>query len=153
MVEMNDNSELLTKEEMEAIYQKLKKETYEFSEQYETSISEKHWNPDRPADRERYFVVQSRERIQEIIAQAQHLKSSTLKDAKIAELQGTIARMIIDNSVLEQGMADKQREIDRIWAGLDKYKISNSTFRGKLSFVISEKEYQALKKQKGGKDG
>lgn len=108
--------DLLTNDEMKAIYQKLKKETYEFSEQYETSISEKHWNPDRPADRERYFVVQSRERIQEIIAQAQQLKTASLYQAKITVLQTVIDHLLVDNSVLEQGMVDKQKEIEALKA-------------------------------------
>jgi hypothetical protein len=62
----------LTDEQIEKIYQKIKKESYEFSELYEMSISPKNWNPERPADRERYFIIQYADKIRRAVSQAQY---------------------------------------------------------------------------------
>lgn len=64
-------SELLTPEERRECYRETYKKALEWSEKYEVSLSAKHWNPDRPADRERYFIVQYIDWIMKEVAQAQ----------------------------------------------------------------------------------
>lgn len=70
--------EILEEEHLEQIYQEVKKESYDFSKTYHLAISENNWNPDRPADRERYFQTAYRGVIQKAMITAQ--RDKTLRD-------------------------------------------------------------------------
>lgn len=57
-----------------------------------------------------------------LTAQAQHLKTASLYQAKITALQTVIDHLLIDNSVLEQGMADKEKEINKLKGQINNFK-------------------------------
>ena len=63
--------EVLSDEELEAIYKKTYAEALKWSEKYEVGLSAKNWNPNRPADRERWFCTQHTNQIMRAVAQAQ----------------------------------------------------------------------------------
>ena len=88
----------ISKEKQRLVYKNTYKEALEWAEQYEVSLSEKHWNPNRPADRERYFCSQHLDWIMADIAQAQlescEEEATAEKKKEVGEIFREIARLI-----------------------------------------------------------
>ena len=61
----------LTPVETMSCYKKSYSDALEWSEEYETALSAKNWNPNRPADRERYFCTSHLEWIMRDLIKAQ----------------------------------------------------------------------------------
>jgi hypothetical protein len=134
---LTDGSVTKVDDELSEIYEKVKKEAYDLSEKYNSSLSANKWNPNRPADRERYFITQYIQNIQKATAKAQLAKCQKSEDAIRAEYEAKIKELQekqcveLDNcldmkSAEETFRADQQaktrREIGEILkAKIDKY--------------------------------
>jgi len=107
---------ILNPKELEGIYQMAYEVSCDFSLQYHSSLSPDNWNVNRPADRQRYFDTQYRNRLMEASARAQHQQD--LKD--FMEWGDEPCPHCIGLTEVEQlmGRSVAKRECDDCWDGL-----------------------------------
>jgi len=99
MLEQVREETLLSAEGIEEIYQREYKKACKFSEKYETSLSPKNFDPNRPADRQRTFNTTHREFVAMAIAKAQ--LENALNHKLGSHTLGEIIQMIDDKKLVK----------------------------------------------------